>query len=325
MKKFAFLFLLITFITTGCDNNDPDISKINTPDVCINRYDKDLFSINPDNIGHGLGKLAEKYYIFIGDNYRDTLNIIQIGQYITDPLLNELNTKTQDVYPKLDFLGIELTRAFKYYKFYFPDKIVPDVYSYISGVDAEYPVAILDTSMIIGIDCYLGKDYLIYKQMRIPAYRAKRMQAEYIKTSAMEALGRNEFTARRTGDQLIDKIIEEGKILYYLDKVFPEVNDTLKIGYTAKQLDWCDDNEAHIWAFLMENELLFSSDLQKISKLIQDGPFTSYFSNESPGRIGHWIGWQIVRSYMDNNNTSIEELMNLRDNQYILNNSRYKP
>jgi len=325
MKKLIFLLLLLIIVFSGCDSKGPDISKIDIPDVHIKRYDQNLFNLNPLNIGNGLEKLSKDYYIFIGDNYRDTLNIIQIHQYITDPLLLELYNKTQETIESLDILESNLTKAFKYHKYYFPDQSLPTLYSYISGVDTEYPIAIIDTSIIIGIDCFLGKDYLIYQQMRIPAYKAKRMNANYMKTTIMEAFARNEFSPRRGGDQLIDKIIEEGKILYYLDKVFPRVHDTLKIGYTKNQFDWCEDNEANIWAFLMENELLFSSDLQKTNKLIQDGPFTSYFSNDSPGRIGHWVGWQIVRSYMDNNNTTLAELMKMRDNQLILNNSRYKP
>ena len=125
---------------------------------------------------------------------------------------------------------------------------------------------------------------------------------------------------------LLDRMIAGGKMLYYLDAVLPGVQDTVKLCYSKKKLDWAVDNEKNIWAFLVHDELLYSTDFDTQSNLINDGPFTKGFSKESPSRLGIFIGWQIVKDFMANHSeVSLRQLMQTDDSQYILQQSRYKP
>ena len=121
-------------------------------------------------------------------------------------------------------------------------------------------------------------------------------------------------------------MVHEGKLLYYLDMVLPDAPDSTKIGYTQTQLNWCKQNEPEIWAFLTEKELLFSNQIREYNKLISEAPSVSGMPPETPGRIGIWVGWQIVRRYMQQNpKVSLDELMQIKDGQKILQGSRYKP
>jgi hypothetical protein len=321
--------LLLLLLFSGCQTCNRKqkvrISRVQLEDVKIKRYGKDLFNIDPEHVKEGMEVLSTDYRFFIGNNYDDTLNIIQIYEYITDPFLVRIAETCNQKYPSLDQIESQLTNAFKHYKYYFPEKLIPQVYTYISGVDFEYPVQYFDSIMIISIDDYLGKDFIPYKKLGIPGYRMKRMEREYIVPDCMKEITNKEFSPKRPGNRLIDHMINEGKKLYFLDLVLPEFPDTVKIGYTGNQLDWCYENEENLWVFLIENELLYSSDYQKIGKLINDGPFTSFLSRKSPGKLAVWLGWQIVRSYMDNNNVTLNELMVNKDPQNILNKSGYKP
>lgn len=108
--------------------------------------------------------------------------------------------------------------------------------------------------------------------------------------------------------------------------MLPEVHDSLKIGYTTQQLQWCIENEPQMWNHLVENRLLFSNKRMDIVRYINDGPYTTGFPIESPPRSGIWLGWQIVREYMKNNKEmTLPELMKNRDYERILNDSKYYP
>ncbi len=121
-------------------------------------------------------------------------------------------------------------------------------------------------------------------------------------------------------------MIREGKLMYYLDLVLPDEEDSTKIGFTAAQLQWCRDNEDEIWKFLASEDLLFSNKTEHLRKYINDAPYSYGMPEESPGRVAVWVGWQIVRSYMmKNDNITIQQLFNTIDGLEVLNSSNYKP
>ena len=106
----------------------------------------------------------------------------------------------------------------------------------------------------------------------------------------------------------------------------PEEKPERIIGYSAEQLKWSKTNEKQIWSTIIEQKHLFSTDLMLIRKYVNDGPFTAPISQESPGRLGTWVGLQIVESYMQKNkNVTLKDLMNENNYQKILENSEYKP
>ncbi len=328
IKSLIFLFFII-FIIFSCNFNkrtNIDVSDVKIKDVKIKRYGKDLFEINPDNIKNELKRLVKNYKYFLDADLDDTLNLIQIHDYITDTNLIEIYNESIKKYPELNNLEDDLILAFKHYKYYFSDKNIPEVFTYISGLQYEYPVQYFDNILIIALDLYLGKDFIPYRQIGLPAYKIKRMEADYIVTDCMKEIAEVNFLQQEPERTFLDEIIKKGKVLYFLDAVIPQTPDTVKIGFTSNQLQWCRDNEANIWKFLINNNILYSADYQIIKKFTLDGPFTAAFSKESPTRIGNWFGWQIVSTYMNNNkDVSLNELMLENDAQKILTKSKYKP
>jgi uncharacterized protein YjaZ len=123
-------------------------------------------------------------------------------------------------------------------------------------------------------------------------------------------------------------MIYEGKKLYLQDLLLPHESDTIKIAYTEEELEWVYDNELYIWQYFIERQLLYKTDPDLVQRLLEPAPFSKFYlelDNESPGRVGRWIGWQITRSFMDQNpEISIEELLRLPA-QKLFNLSKYKP
>jgi hypothetical protein len=152
------------------------------------------------------------------------------------------------------------------------------------------------------------------------------MNSAKIPTDVLYSWAVSEFEFDESTNNLIANMIYHGKILYFLDAMFPEEPDYLKIGYQPEKLEWCIKNEAGMWTYLVEHQLLFNTDRMNMVRFIGAAPFTAPFTNESPGRTGIWLGWQIVKKYMKKNSgTTLQALMLENDYQKILNESGYSP
>ena len=327
-KSILILLVVIFFLSCNESNNrwqkripDIDIGKVE-----IERYEKELFRINTNKLRQELTDIADKYAFFLDADLEDTLNLIQIYEYITDPKLIILYEESEQQFKDLTLLKEGLSGVFKNFKFYFPEEKIPEVYTYISGIQFEQPVIYADSVLIIGLDNYLGEDYSAYKHLGLPKYMRNRMNPSYIMIDCVKAISSSKMPASTESRTLLDEMIKRGKQLYLSDLMLPNASDSIKIGYSSRQISWCKENESEIWAFIIRNELLYSADFLTTRKFLQDGPFTKGFGKKSPGRLGEWIGWQIVRSFMNNNrDTDINELLEENNAQKILKSSGYKP
>ena len=130
-----------------------------------------------------------------------------------------------------------------------------------------------------------------------------------------------------TNRSLLALMVYRGKQLYLKDKLIPDFTDGAKIAYTDLQIQWCKENEYQMWSYFVENKILFEANMKNEFRFINDAPFSKFYLDidaESPGRVGQWLGWQIVRSYMENNNTSLKDMLAL-DAKTIFDKSKYKP
>ena len=331
-RALAVLIILNTIFLAGCSNSSKryipkvDKSKLPNVNIKIKRYGKALFSLDTNNLQQGLKSIQKDYLLFLNANLNDSLNIKQIKDFVTDTLNIDLYKKSAEVFPDLKNIENSLSSAYSYLKYYFPDYKIQSFYSYISGIYYEHPVMVYDTFALIGLDNYLTQNCKYYDRFLIPKYKSRWMIPDEIVPDVIKDVYNTLPQKKFKPSNLLDLMINAGKKLFFLDAVMPDLPDTLKIRYTSKQLKWVEQNESNIWAFLISQKLLFSADFKQANKLMQDGPFTNGFSRESPSRLGEYIGWQIVSSYMKNNkDTSLKELLNITDSQTILNKSGYKP
>ncbi len=330
MRKIVSIFIVI-FILSACGSGsgrklNVDVSGINIPCFTIERYEKDLFAIDRNHFLEGIKAIQHKYEVFLGGKELTKNNTVPLFNYISDTSLIRVNRDIQEQYKNIDFLTKELKKAFQYYLHYFPEAKVPEVYTYLSGFLFEQPIQISEQAMIIGLDLYLGENYPDYKKYGIPAYKSRRMVGEQISADCMKELSLLFLDHNFAPKNFLDEIIQNAKSLYFIDAMLPEKADHLKIGFTEKQLQWCTQNERNIWGFFIDKQILYSANYELTRKFINDGPFTHAFSKDAPAGIGNWVGWQIIRAYMDNNpEISLQELLKENDAQKILKTSGYKP
>lgn len=330
LRRLAFVVLVfqILFSSCGYQASDAVIDRSDLPDINVEvkRYGRALFELDTDDLSQGLKSIKPEFPYFLDADLDDENNIQQIRDFVTDTSLIRIYKKSVEVYPNNNFLNEELSSAFSYFKYYFPDEKLPEVYTYISGLQFENPIWIQDSIMVIALDVYLGSDFKPYTGLGLPKYKISCMRSENLVVDVMKYFYHQNLLSRTMQKTLLDRMIAGGKMLYFLDRIIPETADSVKICYTQKQLNWAIEHEKSVWAFIIENDLLYSTDYQSQTKLINDGPFTTGLSRQSPARLGIWLGWQIVNDYMKNNpETNLQELFQLNDSQQLLHKSAYKP
>lgn len=327
---YSALLVLIIVVISGCsrhrDRLHADVSHVTVADVKIHRYDQDLFNIPLTNLQSGLEKIQHAYYFFLGTDLSDQKKLDEMRAYLENPRNIDFQKTCERQYKDLSKIEKDLTDAFRHWKFYFPDTKMPRVYSYISGGDYDNPVQLADSVMIIALDTYLGKDFKPYFADGLALYQAERMTEDHIVPDCAREIANAIYQPPIAPTTLLSAMVEAGKHQYLIDALIPDIPGYVKMNYTQNQYRWVQKNETHVWAALIENRLLYSSDGQYFRMFLSDEPYTMEFSKESPPRLGEWIGLQIIRSYMNNNpEITLQMMLQETDAQKILTLSGYKP
>jgi hypothetical protein len=221
-------------------------------------------------------------------------------------------------------LNTALTDGFKHYKYYFSDKNIPEIYFYMGGFNQS--IVTSENILGIGLEKYLGKGNKFYPKLGLASYQTYKMQKQFIVPDCFRAIAWSEFPYNDSIDNLASNMIYQGKVQYFLDAMLPDLDDTIKFGFTGKQWDWCINSEQSMWGYLIDKKELFTTTQIDIKRYIDEAPFTSTFPRESPGRTGVWIGWRMVSNYMKlHPEISLSQLMHDNDYQKIMNQSKYNP
>jgi hypothetical protein len=308
MKKLIPLFILLCLFSCKSGQNDPDVSGIKV-NVRIERFDQAFFSLDSNHIRDGLLQLNRQFPYFLNDFVvnilgAEPLSDTSLGsfkicrQFLSsyEPVKDSIRMKFEN----MQRMEKELKKGFQHIKYYFPAyNLPPKVVAYIGPFDAP-GVALTQFTLAIGLQLYAGRNFSFYHstqgQELFPLYISRRFEPEYVVPNCMKALSEDIFPDQSQGKPLIDQMVEKGKYWWLLDKLLPETADSLKTGFTQKQLDWCRANEGQIWNFFLQSDL-YTIDPELIKNYIGDGPNTQGMPDASPGNIGQWVGRQIVYKY----------------------------
>jgi len=332
-KIYQSYLILTLFLLTGCTNDRAvDVTGIEV-EVDLHRFEREVFSVGDTILPPYIEELRTEFGGFIEvfannimtmrvDN--DTAFASNLNYFVNDTSVREVYNRVNEKYEDLDWLETDLHDFLKYYKYYFPDKEAPFITTYVSAFN--YGVITSDTILGIGLDMFLGKDFIYYSQIGIPAYLYSRFTPEFIVPNCIRAIAQNDYDPLLVKNELLSQMVYEGKLIYFIKQMAPGLHDSLVTGFTGDQLEWCYESESEIWGFLIEQKLLFNTDPSTYVKYVNDGPTTSGFPDRSPGKVASFTGWKIVDEYMDKNpNVSLKQLMELNDAQSILESSGYKP
>lgn len=303
--------------------------KIREIEIPIFRYEQTLFSLDTHHLAKGIEKLYGQYpeNLIAKDCWKNPSMMANLKAYLTDPTIRALYDEVQKQYSTMDDVTREIVDAFKIYLTHFPNDSIPQIFTLIPGMDFQMPsVFIYNNDLFINLDMYLGSDFKYYAYAGMPKFISERCQRSFIATDCFTKALVYKHLPDKTLLTGLDNMIYEGKKLFFTQTMFPHKQEQEIIGYSTEKYKWIQQYQSQVWQYLIEKEMLFSKDDETIRRLVDETPFTRDFGNKSPGRLGAYIGWQIVKNYMKNNpNTTLEDLMNNTDAQKILKESYYKP
>ncbi len=342
MKK-VYVLLIFLLVSLGFGSCKRDHYKINTSSINvkieIKRLERDLFILNPNEIISAVPSLKKKYNGFL-QLFSNVINTGDINdpsfadflvRFCTDKQNNDVYEHTVKVFPDIKQIQNDLADAFRHYLYYFPGRHVPEIFTCITGFN--YSIITGDSALGISLDRYLGADCEYYPRLGIYGYISARMTPENVVPDCMYGWAASEWEFKGDfpsiiypADNVMSEMIHYGKLKYFEKCMLPEKPDNLIFGFTTDQMKFCRNNEDQMWQYLIENDMLFKTDQFIINKLTGEAPFTSYFTNESPGRAAVWLGFRIVEAYMMKNpGTGLKELMNETDVQLLLEKAKYDP
>mgnify|MGYP003624496007 CR=1 FL=1 len=316
MKKLVVL-IIILFALVACKEETIKKVDVSTVEVAvsIDRFEQKFYTADEKT----LPALKNEYpYLFPSQNDSIWLHKINNTEEI------ELFHKSQKIFKNFDAEKVQIEDLFKHVKYYHPNFKSPKIITLITNLDYQNKVMYVDSLLFVAVDMYLGKSSDVYSDF--PLYLAQNFDKSQLVVDIANSIGEKYFKTPKKR-QFLDAIIHEGKKMYLLDCYIPLVSDAKKIGYSSGKFEWTVANEFKLWEYFLSNELLYNTDSKLYSRFIADAPFSKFYTaidKESPGKIGVWIGWQIVRSYMNNNNVTLQQLLQ-KNAEEIFKKSKYKP
>lgn len=254
----------------------------------------------------------------------DSVFINSLYQRFSHPSFDTLLLETRRVFGDVSGLKAQFTEAFTNLKYYYPDFTPPRIETVISGIESDLVVS--DTLIIVSLDYYLGKDGAY--RPRLYEYLLDRYEPEDIVPSCLLIFGiGNTYNQTRLDDRtVLADMVAYGKSFYFAKHMLPCVADSTLIWYSGEEIAGARQNEDLIWARLIEDEVLYSTNHMINQRYLGERPKTLEVGQDCPGRIAQWVGWQIVNTYMESHpDVSLPELMTMSDPQALFNASRYKP
>ena len=329
-----FLILIFIFIISGCGKGRklPDISHIQVPLQTL-RYENDFFSLDTLKLDESLPVLSKKYGTFNDDFLYNILGTVKtdantdIRSFIQS--YKPLYADVQQIFGHIDQTSTAIQNGFRYLHYYFPTYKLPSRFITFIGPINSYASIITNDAVAIGLQLFLGVDHSLYKteqaQALYPAFISRKFDKAYIPVSVMNTVIDDIYPNKSLGLPLVAQMVEAGKRLYLLDAVLPALADTVKIGYTKAQLTDVIENERTVWSYFVQADILYKSDPELTRDFINDGPYTAALGNNSPGRIGLFVGWQIVKKWMQKNpGITMKGLME-KDPNSLFAEAKYKP
>jgi gliding motility-associated lipoprotein GldB len=316
MNKFiGILIILFLFSCKKETEKKIDVSGIDVT-VSIERFDQKFYETTVETLPEI--KAAYPYLFPIQNPDSVWLNRINSEEEII------LYKKAQAVFGDFEAEKSQIETLFKHIKYFHPTFKSPQVITLITNLDYKNKVLYAEDFLFISLDMYLGGNEEIYKDF--PLYLARNFDKSQLMVDMGKAIGDSYFIPS-TNRQFIDLMVNEGKKMYQLDCYLPDTSDAQKMGYSIESMAWVISNEEPIWKYFIENKLLYSTDADLYTRFVANAPFSKFYidiDKESPGKIGVWLGWQIVRSYMKNNDVTLQQLLQSNAEE-IFKNSKYKP
>lgn len=327
------LNVLIFLVLLSCNNKK---TENHTVDLQIDRFETELFSVSDSNIFQKNQYWEANYSSFLEEVFYRIIN--KDSLFLNNLLIYTKDSSYQEVYDSIIYqfsdiskLESNLENAFGRYFYFFPNSIYnpPNITTFFSGFNfgvVTYP-SLNNSSydIAIGLEYFLGSGSKFYTLLGDPQFKKFKYQKKFIPSYVMQTwfdlCYEEKFNQYMFNTDLLTQMIYLGKKMYFVDQMMPHISLQDKFGFSKKQMEWVINNEKNIWSYIIEKDLLFSSDETKFRQFIHDGPFVKGLPKEAPTRLAYYIGYKIIDNYIQENDVAIQELItnDLQSEMYLQN------
>lgn len=321
--------LVALLLPTACGRDDKcemsaEVAAVQAP-VELKRLEQSFFQIRtPADAQQFMDRepLFARYFLQRPKYPSDAVLQQTLVKLATNPGLQRLGQQADSTFRSTEQWQGDLQRFFQHVRYYFPDFRVPQARTFVSGLSQD--IFVNDSLLVISTDFFVGPKAVYLPN--VPGYILRRYRSEYVLPTVALAVSSKYNRKAVTNTTMLGEMIQNGKALYFAEKMLPCTTDSLLIGFPAKDLQNVNFNEAKIWGHFLQKNLLYSTNTFQIQKYIGERPNVPEIDKTCPGRVGQWVGWQIVRKYMaENPQVTLAQLMANKDPQRILTASRYRP
>lgn len=323
---------VIFCIACKTKKNTPDVSGIKIT-LQTERFEKDFFLLDTLHLNASLDQLSKKHPGFTQDFLFNILGSSpdsadkDIRRFISS--YQSMNKLVPETFKDFDATEKEVIKGLQFVHYYFPSYKLPTKLITFVGPINSYENIITPNALAVGLQMYMGKDYSLYLsemgQEMYPVFVSRRFEAAYIPVNCIKNIIDDMYPNNSLGKPLVEQMVQSGKRLYLLDLLMPDTPDSIKTGYTQKQLDECYQSEKNIWSFFVQNDMLYKNDPNLTRDYMNDGPNTQALGEASPGNIGQFVGWQIVKKWMDKNAQTSPDALMKKNPKEIFEEAKYKP
>lgn len=322
--------MLCLFVAFGCKEKSCETIDSSAIEVNIEleRLEDELFLLeSKTEVAEFLerNKILKEHFLVSAQYPHDSILVTSLYNRINNSYIDSLLIETREVFNDLSGIVNGFEEAFRHLKHYYPEIKTPKIQTMVTGMGSS-ELYVSDSLIIIGLDFYLGPG-ATYRPLGIPAYILERYQKEYIVPASILLLSNNYIKENFQDNTMLADMVYYGKKYYFAKEMMPCTPDSLLIWYSGQELRDVEDNQQIIWAYFVQNQLLYETSHLTKKKYLDERPkvYEIEIGDKCPGRIGTWLGWEIVNKYMKVNQVDLQSLMIEKDAQKIFTLSNYKP
>ena len=318
-------FLIILIVIFSCDSPECEVyPSVENLDVKVNRLEKGFSNLkSKQEISSFLDQnLPLKNNFLLGLQYPDSFIVDYLYRVNNSPGVDTIVSECNNTFGNFTLWEEQFSQSQALLSHYFPEEKNRTVNTFISGLTRDLYVD--DTSIFIGIDYFLGPKATFRPQNY--QYILKRYTPESIVPMCMMYISGKYNESNLGSNTLLSEMVYFGKSYYFTKKMLPCVADSIIIGFSKEEFDGSENHSERIWSHFVEKELLFITNEREKQRYVGERPNVTEIGNKCPGRIGQWLGWKIVKAYMEKNpQITLAQLMAQKDAKLIFEESKFKP
>ena len=245
----------------------------------------------------------------------------------TSAHVDTMRTDVKREFSNLNWLQTDLSNLFSHIKYFYPQFYVPPVYTLVSGYGVDLDIK--DSILVIGLEFFLSDSSRYMARSAdgnpLPSYIRRRLKKRFLVPEIAMVQADRFCEIDLLDNTMMGEMIKWGRVYYFMEKTMPCLQDSLLTGYTEKELEDVNGNLNTIWAHYLDKNLFFNTDLFLIKKYCDERPKIIEIGDNCPGRIGRWLGWQIVRKFAKDKKIGLKEVMAEKNSRKIFSESGFKP